>query len=538
VIVLLDASASMNATDVSSSRFEEARRIVQDLVSGMTGASRVTLILVSQTPETLISAATDKALLRAALAGAEPSFGPADWQSAFALAAGAAHGSESLTTVIVSDGGLPESGLPALPGEVRFVPIGNADNNIAVTALALRASASGPQLFANVTNFSDADRSALLSIYIGEALITARQLNLAAGASESFTLDRLANTPAIYQAKISNVAEGADLDSLPLDDTAYAIYQASSARRVLLVSNGNLYLEQLLAALQNIQPFRALPGDDGPPQIPTDPFDLYILDGVIPEELPEGNLLIINPSSNPLLPVSAVFNDMQNLQVHESPLTRAVDWSNVHVLQAKKMQPPAWADVVIETQGGPLLLAGETDGRRIVVLTFDLRESDLPLQVAYPILFTNIINFLVPPSAFDATQSLRPGEILTIMPPPGTEQVVVALPSNEIFNLSPQNNVYTFAETNEPGYYAVNFISGDTTRSEYFAVNLFDPAESDIRPRENIQVGQAEITARASDQVGQREVWPWLAVVALIILMIEWQVYHRRPIPVRFGAKP
>ncbi len=532
VIVLLDASASMNATDVQPSRFEEGRRIVQGLINGLSAGSRVTLILVSQTPVTLISSETDKSILRNALAAAKVSSGEADWQSAFALAAGAAHGSQSVMTVILSDGGLPESGLPALPGEVRYVPIGTSNDNLAVSALALRASANGPELFAQVTNYSNNNKSALLSIYAGESLITAHQFDLAAGASESMTIDRLSNTGAVYRAQISNPTKNAALDALSLDDTAYAVYQASSARRVLLVSKGNLYIEQLLAALPGLQPFRALPRDDGTLQIPTDPFDLYVLDGVIPAELPGGNVLFINPSSNPLFEVGGTFDDMSNPQLQESPLTRSVDWSNVHVLKAKTIQPPDWAEVLIKTQGGPLLLAGETEGRRVAILTFDLRESDLPLQVAYPILFSNIINHLVPPSAFDATQSLEPGQSLTITPPPGTEQIVVASPSGKIFNLAPRNNIFTFTETTEPGYYAVNFISGNSKSSEYFAVNLFDSNESNIRPRETIQVGQSQVSANVSSQVGQRELWPWLAGLALVILMIEWQAYHRKRIPI------
>src|SRR5512145_1819666 len=47
VIVLLDASASMNATDVSPSRFEEARKSIDALINGLSGGSSMTLILVA-----------------------------------------------------------------------------------------------------------------------------------------------------------------------------------------------------------------------------------------------------------------------------------------------------------------------------------------------------------------------------------------------------------------------------------------------------------------------------------------------------------
>src|SRR6266545_4987508 len=53
-----------------------------------------------------------------------------------------------------------------------------------------------------------------------------------------------------------------------------------------------------------------------------------------------------------------------------------------------KIAPESWAHVVVDGDGGPMLLAGEKDGRRIVVLAFDLHNSDLPLQVAFPLLLS------------------------------------------------------------------------------------------------------------------------------------------------------
>jgi len=538
LIVLLDASASMNATDVSPSRFESARKTAQSLVDGLSGDSSMTLILVGQSPQALISSETDKAVIKSALAEARPSQGVADWQSALALAAGAAQGHQEVTTVIISDGGLPESGLPAMPGEIRYVPIGASDENLAITALALRPAMGGPELFAEVRNFSDRDRSVLLSIYFGDELLSARQKDLPPGSRQNLTLDEVPAAPGVYRAKLTDPHTATSLDSLDLDDTAYAVYQPSSLRRVLLVSNGNLYLEQLLASLPGIQPFRALPGEDGTPQIPGDPFDLYILDGITPAEFPVGNLLFINPSNNPVFQVGESYSEMVNVQVHDHELTRYVDWGNVHILQAEKIQTQPWADVLVSTDAGPLVFAGETGGYRIAALAFDLKESDLPLQVAYPILFANLIDYLTPPSAFDATRSLLPGESLSISPPLGVERVVIASPTDELFTLVPSASALTFTETDKPGYYAVNFLFNGTSSADFFAVNLFAASESDIRPRGTLQIGRSAIRPADAEKVSLRELWPWLAALALLLLLIEWQAYHRKPWPLRLPARP
>jgi Ca-activated chloride channel family protein len=527
VIVMLDASASMNATDVIPSRFEEARKSVLALINGLSSDSSMTLILVAKTPQTLIASETDKSLLKAALSKAQVSQGSADWGAAFALAVGATRNSSALTVVIVSDGGLPESGLPALPGDVRYIPIGQANDNLAISTLALRASKGKPQLFAEVTNYSDVNCKVLLSLYLDNDLFDARQLDLPANSQKSVSLENLPVATAIYKAHISNPLEvNAPLDSLSLDDTSFAIYQSSSARRTLLVSKGNLFLEQLLASLPGIQPFRALPAADGTLQIPNEPFDLYIFDGFIPEKLPNSNLLFINPTTNPLFEVGESFKDIKNIQVIKNILTQYVDWKTVHILQAHKVIAPNWADVLIESDSNPLVLAGTTNGQRIAVLTFDLRESDLPLQIAYPILFSNLINYLAPPSAFDSSRSLQAGESLSIVPSTDVTQVVIASPSNQTFTLAAGQTL--FSQTNELGYYAVNFVSKESTKVEYFAVNLFDQSESDLRPRETLQIGSTSVAPTASQQVGLQELWKWLAGITLLLLMIEWQVFHRK----------
>lgn len=526
VIVLLDASASMNATDVSPSRFEAARRSVGTLINSLPGGSRMTLITVSGQPQTLIAAESDKALLRSALASARPAQSGADWQSAFALASAAARNAPEVTTVIVSDGGLPAEGLPALPGEARYVPIGASDDNLGISALALR----GGQLFAEVTNYSAAPRSVLLSIAEIVAqdniLRYARQLDIPPGESRSVTLENIPAGGKIYQARMSNPQGDSAPDAFPLDDTAFTINHDTAARRVLLVSKGNLYLEQLLASLPGIQPFRSLTGE-----IPPAPFDLYLFDGAYPSQALPGSLLLVNPPPNPLFALGSPFQPVE-MRVREHPLTRYVDWSNVHILQASSIPLPNWADLLIEAEGRPLVFAGETGGRRLAVLTFDLRQSDLPLQVAYPILFSNLINYLVPPAAFDASQALRPGDSLTLVPPPGVERIVVAAPSGNLYTLFPSAASLTFTNTDETGYYAVNFLFKDATRAEYFAVNLFDPSESNIRPRATLRIGQATLAPAAAEQTGLRELWPWLIALALMVLVMEWMVYHRNQLPV------
>src|SRR3990172_5700553 len=84
----------------------------------------------------------------------------------------------------------------------------------------------------------------------------------------------------------------------------------------------------------------------------------------------------------------------------EEPILRYVDLSTTHMGSASKLALPAWARTIIPGPGGaPLLYAGELDGRKAGVLAFEPRQSDLPLQVAFPILVSNLAGELMGGSA-------------------------------------------------------------------------------------------------------------------------------------------
>jgi hypothetical protein len=243
--------------------------------------------------------------------------------------------------------------------------------------------------------------------------------------------------------------------------------------------------------------------------------------------LPAGNLLLINPPSNVLFEVLGTFVPGQTAHLSGHPLTDYLDWSNVHIARVGELQTPPWAVVLVEVDGKPIVFVGETGGRRLAVLMFDLHDSDLPLQVAFPILLANLINYLVPPHSFNAQDGLLPGETLLIHSQPAVNQVGITTPSGKIFSYPPASNGVLFSQTQELGLYAVNYIQGDTQSAEYFAVNLFDSQESDIQPQASLSIGRSTIHASTANYLSLRELWPWLAVLALSILMLEWWVYHR-----------
>jgi Ca-activated chloride channel homolog len=189
--------------------------------------------------------------------------------------------------------------------------------------------------------------------------------------------------------------------------------------------------------------------------------------------------------------------------------------------------------------GGPLLLAGETGGRQIAILTFDLRQSDLPLKITWPVLMANLMEWFTPGSILTTAESYTVGDAVLIRPSLEAELVRVGRPDGSTTDLRVERSTLIYTDTTMPGIYRLEVVGAgnESLRTQLFAVNLFTPQESDIAPR-SIQVGGQTVSGDAREEQGQREFWTVIALLALLVLLIEWYAYHRRlQIPTLMGGR-
>jgi len=321
--------------------------------------------------------------------------------------------------------------------------------------------------------------------------------------------------------------EGADM--LALDDRAVAVRPASRTIRAALVTQGNVFLRTALGLLPGIELTEVAP--DAAATLGA--FDLVIYDAVAPPDpLPAtGNLLFIAPlRSTPLFTVTGTV---------DTPALRALDPTNfllenvslagVSVLDAVEMSIPTWAVPVVAADSGaestPALFYGETEGRRVAVLAFDLRHSDLPLQPAFPLLWVNLTNWLAPGLRSDIPTQVQAGESLAFPLPEGAQTVTVTRPDGSRVQVSGEAGRAVFTDTAQLGLYQIDL--GEDRRAG-FAANLFSEQESRLEPADNLPgMDAAEAAAAAAPLQGMREWWRPLAFLALGLLVGEWLVYQR-----------
>lgn len=531
VIVILDATASMQASDVPPSRFETAKDELLKIINDLPNSSELTLIRASSEPVVLLAHSQDKSEMREVVETATASFGEANWRAVFALVNASITVSDHLV-VLLSDGNFPDEDISLYTDQFEYRQIGSSENNVGINAFSISQAGSGSELFIKIHNYSDSSKSALLSIFQGEELLQAKGIEIQAGKNFSEVLTDLPTGIQTYTARLSSDAGDDALDDYPLDDQAYVAYHPTESKRILLVSRGNFFLEQFLSVLPDADAYRVFSSETGQESpLPIEGFSIFIYDGFFPEKLPNGNILLINPPENPIFDVSPVTQEYGRVDVADHPLTQYVEWDQVQILQTKVIALPEWGEPLVTSEVGPLVFVGEFQSHRFAVISFDLLDSDLPLQVTFPILFDQLLRYLNPPVMYDAPDGYLVEDAVQLKPGASVEALRILLPNGIEEEISLSENGATFLDTQLPGIYTVTALPGEYT--EQFAVNAFSNIESGIVPRQEVSVTrQDEVNSENQLQtMGLNNLWQVPVVLALAFLVIEWWLYFRRPIP-------
>ncbi len=523
-IIILQASASMQATDVAPNRFEAAKSQISDLIDSLGPNDHLSLISMAHTPQVLIAASQDKGQLTAALQRAKVTNQDAELQQALSLATSLAAGRTNIQVLVVGDGHVlsPDQTL-VLPFPVRYLRIGTDAPNMAILALASRTLQGNLVALAQIANYSHQQRSVPVELYADGKLVNVQTLSLAAGATGALQWGPLPPTTRFLHARLITQ------DAMAVDHEAWAVVGGSIHGRVLLVTRGNSFLQAALGLLLNIDLYKTTPSKY---VVNVGNFDLTVFDGYVPPTLPAGDVFFVNPpagsyifgKSGPEIRAGHI-----SAGTDSGNLLKDVDLSSIRVLRSSHLFTPAlWAQSVITTPETPLLIAGENNNRRIAALSFDLHDSDLPLQPSFPILIYNLVNwFLPPPVAGDGQVS--PDLPVTVQTWPGADQVTIVDPHQQHISVAPPFPAAPFAQTNTIGIYQVVQQVHGQERGGAFTVNLFDPLQSRLAPANELPVAHSTDFSTGNNAVPQvlREIWPWIAAFLLLVLCAEWWLFSR-----------
>jgi hypothetical protein len=408
VAMILDASATMQATDISPTRFEAARNAMiarlqtlrpDDLVSLIRAGQQATLVVtgspgaVSQALPTVQPGRTAPAIREALALASTQLSQTADRQPSI---------------VLFTDGAwsAPASVGP-LTAPVEVVPTGGGSNNQAVAAAAVRLDPTGRGqiAFVDVANESDRPARVPISLSADGAPLDARQVSINARGQAQLSIPLPADVRHV-------TVQLTGQDALALDDRLDVLAPGGPAREVALLGRASDGLQRALESIPSLH-LRSADSSSQP--------ELTVLAGVLPAKLPAGPLLLVDPPANSARLVGVGLGSAARVEPSD-PLLQGLDTAALEALTPSINSVPGWAHVALGTQQGPLLMHGTLEGHPVVSMTFDPAVSGLEKSLAFPLLISNATSYLLgqtdplasqlPP--FDSSESdIRPRPIPT-----------------------------------------------------------------------------------------------------------------------------
>ena len=545
VVLIVDTSASMATRTDDEDRMALARERARSVVERLPVGGRVTVVSASDTADVLVSETDDTNAALEAIDAITATQLPGDLTDAFALASALAQRDADSTVVVVTDAAserLPELGVGA---PVLVERVGETGANQAIAALSALRRSGGAQLdlFVAVANPSAAEATRRLEVYADGALVDARDLTIPAGQRSEALVATVPGSARIIEARL------AGSDALVTDDRALAMVPADGTTRALLVGSGNTFLENALALLPRLELYAV--DEDGYEDAIADaeeagtPYGLVVFDGSVPAEAPSLPTLIIDPDSDGAFGTvdGRIDNPVIDRVDPEDPLLRFVDLSTVHVGRTRDLALADGMRAVVSTSGGtPMVAVGNVDGTRIGVIGFALGESDLPLQIAFPLLMSNITEYLLPVAEGILPSSMRLGESVSVTIDPRIDRVSVStvgasgLPGagTQELEVPVIGGRATIPGAQVVGLREVRAVSEEPelqgTSLGQTAINLFSADESDVLPGDAqriMEMGRVSSTDAPDAQPTRAEWWWLLALAALALLAVEWLLFHR-----------
>ncbi len=529
--LVIDVSASMQATDgEGGTRLQQAKEEARKLVRGLGAEDVAIIIALSGRPAPATGPSSDERELLAAIDSLTATDGPADSARALRLAADALRGRPHPMLVLISDGC---DGLPAPPEELRaasfhFIPIGSSGDNVGLTAFAVRryrANQSAYEVLVELQSFRDAASELKLELLQDGEVVEAEKLTLAAGERLQRVFSNLAGEGTRLTARLSRASAPGALDALPLDDQAYALLPPRKKLKVLLVApTQNLFLEGALLLDENLDVEKIAPAAWDAARARK--FDAVVLDGFVPPKPPDTHTLYVDPrgEGGPFPIRGQVDQPIITETAAGHPLLRWVTFKDLNVSRASSFQLGPGDVAVASSFRQPIIAARESGGRKVVALGFDVRKSDLPLRVAFPVLLVNALDWFAGADT-GVVASYTLGQAWRLPAPAGVAEISVRAPDGKL-GAAPVHDGRATYFGEQAGYYE---LSSPGTAPRLVAANLANAAESRIKPASELSAFGKPLTRPPAGRIGVRRVlWPYLLALALLLAFGEWFTYNRR----------
>ena len=511
-IAVIDASASMQTTDeTGTSRFAHALEEVEKLSQKTNYGHSVSVIVAGDTASWLIKQSTSKEDISLSLKDAVCTLGSCDMSQVTQLVQPFCAESANPQILFYTDNAYEAT------ENIQVIDLNKQEWNVSVSNLKEEVSQLGLSFSAELISYN---KTALVTVGLRiDGILTDIQKVRCAENTV---------TPVICNAEEVGTYEKVEIfveaqDGLQADNCSAICRDRQLMRNVTLVSKSPLYLQSALKALGNcrVTVSKTIAGAKLTGQ------DLYVFDGIAPEVYPtDGSVLIFGTQ---LLPDGLSCAETEYLEASlrpdpdlNSPLYEGLSLGETVIASYTPLRGNlAWQESFFCGEHAVIATRSISSIRKIAVVSFDLHDSNLPMQTDFMVLMRNLVSYCVPAFVGDTEFVAGKPVMLTVMP--NTRDLYVEYPDGQVQTLSTkfetvpvttdQAGIYTAAITTaDGGEYAEFFVHPPLEES---CKNVYPPLQLELYTLEDAEPEDALI-----------EIWFWVALGLLLLILTEWGWYY------------
>jgi hypothetical protein len=518
-VLLVDSSAWMTARVGQTQLFDEARAQALLYLRALPLTDRVMLASAGALTVPLTSFESNRDRIVTALARMRPGESSVDLERAIEFAQSMQKRYSARPGEIVFAGAprvnesawqLPRDALANL----RFLPVRSAPVNVGIRRVGLRRSPTQPELWkivVTVRNYSHREQMVDLAMQFGGSPTGARLLRLGPLSEQESAFDFTTKAAGLLDVRIRSKGDG-----FPLDDRAVTELPALKTANVRVCSEQAALYQPLLAAQPNLVAIFSKPAECRPEN-----GEVVIYDRFVPASFaPGAKAILVQPpyGAGPIKTRASETNGLLQSWLPGHPLTAGLHSVNQKLGDVSFFLPEPGDIRVAESRSGPVVVVRD----KIVAIGFAPTSPSLRFEIATPLLFANIIQWLEPeafPTEEVFSESLG---AVTAHIAEGTDPSTVRVFADNggVLPFSIRGAELHFF-TALPGSVRVRTGASEQVHS----LTLPDVGESEWQPPDQVRRG---IPARTFSILTSQDIWYWLALAGGLALLVEW-LYYARP---------
>ena len=505
IIMVIDNTASMNTIyDGSNSRLEQGKALAKEYLNSTKEGTNTYIISYDGTSNLLLNGDFNKYNATSIIDKISTSYSSGDISDvvSFVKAIGDGVG-EEYEALIFTDKQMAISDING-----RIVYLGNSGLNASVDNVSHKFVDDKVKVIANVTNNGDSLYEGDFSLYNGEELVAVEGLTLQVGESKtlSFELDSLNSD--YLKGELSRK------DILMEDNTYYHVVNENKVKKILLVTDENIFLEKAFGSIENTEVYKT---NDVSNITDNDDYDLYVFDNKMPEVMPrKGNILFINPNSNEF------FNVLQGGEIGQATAVKGsvssyLENTQFTLSEYNIIETPYYGTNILTIDDNSIGFKGEINDRKIAALSFDLHATDFALKKEFPILIYELGEELIS-TGMVYSNNFKAGEKIVVKSSDFESEINVTYPNGDIKDLKSGEEVKGELAL---GIYKIN----QNDNNESFSVNFPTSSESDtsvetIGENDNIVHGKSNLKSGFN-------LTPIFILLAMLVVAFDWILYKK-----------